>query len=176
MKRSGFVIRPQDILLLLKLVAQRGYDWRQQDLANALGLSQAEVANGLERLRIVGLAHHEKRDIYPLAAVEFLIHGLKYMLPPVVGAHSRGIPTASSAPPMKGKVIGDELPMVWACDDGNQRGLALEPIYPSVPFAAKRDDRLYELLVVVDSLRVGGARQSKFAAEIVKRLLTEAAK
>lgn len=172
MKRSGLALRPQDVLLLLKLIAQRGRNWRQLDLAMEIGLSQAEVANGLARLRLAGLVNDQKKDVHRLAAIEFLVHALKYILPPEIGAYSRGIPTAFSAKPMRGKVVGEELPMVWPSDEGDQRGLALEPIYPSVPHSAKVDPELHELLAIVDSLRVGGVREKKVAEEeIRKRLL-----
>lgn len=172
MKRAGLALRPQDILLLLKLIARRGQSWRQLDLAMALGLSQAEVANGLERLRLAGLVNDQKKDVHRLAAIEFLIHALKYILPPEIGTYSRGIPTAHSAKPMQGKVVGEELPMVWPSNEGDIRGLALEPIYPSAPHSAKLDPDLHELLAIIDSLRVGGVREKKVAEEeIRKRLL-----
>lgn len=177
MKRSGLVIRPQDILILLKLIALRGRPWRQLDLAMSLDLSQAEIANALDRLRKAGLVDDSKRKVHRLAAIEFLIHALKYIMPPELGSYSRGIPTAFSAKPMLGKIVGEQLPVVWPSNEGDQRGLALEPIYDSVPFAAKRDPELYELLAIADSLRSGGVRERKVAEEeIRRRLLKEPAK
>lgn len=174
MGRSGWAIRPQDILILLKLIALKNKAWRQLDLAQSLDLSQAEIAFALQRLREAGLVDGSKRKAQRLAAIEFLIYALKYLLPPKLGAFSRGIRTASSAKPIAGKVINSEAPMVWPHEEGDFRGLALEPIYESVPQAAKRDSELYELLVIVDSLRVGGVRERKFAETEIRRRLLKA--
>ena len=42
---------------------------------------------------------------------------------------------------------------------GNSRGLIVEPLHPNVPKAAKKDSYLYELLALVDALRIGGPRE-----------------
>ena len=39
----------------------------------------------------------------------------------------------------------------------------IEPLYPSVPEAAMRDEELYQLLVIVDTLRIGRAREKEIA-------------
>jgi hypothetical protein len=51
------------------------------------------------------------------------------------------------------------------------RGYAITPIYSSVPKAALNDQRLHELLALVDALRVGRARERQIAGEELKRLL-----
>ena len=51
------------------------------------------------------------------------------------------------------------------------RGYSLTPLYPSVPAAAVRDAKLYELLALVDAIRDGRARERSLAAkEIHARL------
>ena len=165
-------LRPQDVLVLLKVVAAENRQWRQQDLANELGLSQAEVANSLERLRRAGLVEESKRKAYRLAAIEFIVHGVKYFYPPEIGSFARGVPTGHSAKPLKGKlVIEENLEWVWPDSEGQQRGLSLSPIYASVPFAAKRDKVLHELLALIDSIRAGGSREKKMAEEELKKRL-----
>jgi len=45
------------------------------------------------------------------------------------------------------------------------------PLYPSVPEAANKDEKLYELLALADALRVGRAREKELAiVELKKRL------
>jgi len=98
--------------------------------------------------------------------LEFLVHGVKYAFPPKRGALTRGMPTGYAAPPLN-KVIVDssELPPVWPFAEGTVRGEAFEPLYPSVPQAAARDARLYELLALVDAIRDGRARERNLAAK-----------
>jgi len=51
------------------------------------------------------------------------------------------------------------------------RGEEFEPLYPSVPQAAARDSRLYELLALMDAVRDGRARKHNLAAkELESRL------
>ena len=54
---------------------------------------------------------------------------------------------------------------------GKHRGVSLEPLYRTVPLAARADPHLYELLVLLDALRDGRARERSLAErEIVKRI------
>lgn len=167
-------LRPQDTLLLLKLISAEGRRWRQVDLAGELGLSQAEVANGLVRLKRAGLVDEEKKKAFRLATIEFLLYGLKYFYPAELGPFVRGTATGHSAKPLKGKLIIEEGgEWVWPDATGSVRGIALHPIYPSVPNAAKKDPILYELMALVDSVRAGGARERKLAEEALRKRLVK---
>lgn len=67
---------------------------------------------------------------------------------------------------------GESVP-VWAHAEGSVRGSSVAPLYRSAPQAALADPKLYEYLALVDSLRLGRARERKAAiAEIDKRLLS----
>lgn len=171
-------VRPQDILILLKLVALGEGRWRHVDLTAALGLSQAEISVALDRCRTVGFLDSTKKKVMKAALLEFLVHGLKYVFPARPGAVSRGMPTAHSAAPLAGKIVfsNDDL-YVWPCDTGKARGQAIAPLYANVPQAAEKDSALYELLALVDALRVGRAREQALAAqELEKRLMKGVAK
>jgi hypothetical protein len=61
---------------------------------------------------------------------------------------------------------------VWACKDGQVSGQQIIPLYPSVPAAALKDPKIYELLALVDTLRVGLAIERELAfTEIKLKLL-----
>jgi len=109
------------------------------------------------------------------ALEEFLIHGLKYVFVPDLGELTRGIPTGYAANPLKDNfLVGDDLPPVWPCPEGNVRGYSFSPLYRSAPKAALADQRLYELLVLVDAIRGGKARERDFASnELQKRLRSQ---
>jgi hypothetical protein len=56
------------------------------------------------------------------------------------------------------------------------QGAAVQPLDSSVPGAARRDPALYDLLALVDALRIGRARERSLAEkEITQRLNTHVA-
>jgi hypothetical protein len=74
------------------------------------------------------------------------------------------MPTSYAAPPLSRVLTrADEAPPVWPDEEGEVRGYEFSPLYKSVPFAARRDPRLYELLALVDAIR-GGALPEREAA------------
>ena len=165
-------IKPQDIVILLKLVLVGDGHWRHVDLSDALGLSQAEISFALTRCKTVGFIDSAKKKILKSALLEFLVHGLKYTFPAKPGPVCRGVPTAHCAPPLSKTIVAsDEDCYVWPWDDGKVRGQAIEPLYFNAPLAAKNDCKLYELLALVDAIRVGRAREQAIAvSELETRL------
>lgn len=163
------ILKPQDVVILLKLVVLGPQPWTYQRLAVELSISQSEVHAGVRRAVAARLMNDETttngRPNYP-ALREFLIHGVRYAYPPKRGGLTRGMPTGYAAPPLN-KVIApsSDPPPVWPYAEGAVRGLSLEPLYPSVPAAAARDPKLYELLALVDAMRDGRARERDLAAK-----------
>lgn len=167
-------LKPQDILLLLKMLANRNSNIRQIDLAVALGISQSEVVYALNRLLRAGLLDESKKHVHKLAAIELVSHAIKYFYPPNFGSYVRGTPTGHSAKPLKGKfIVEEDMEWVWPDADGELRGLALDPIYETAPMAAKCDSELYELLVLLDAIRAGGVRERKIAIEEFKKSILQ---
>jgi hypothetical protein len=166
-KHSG--MRPQDVVVLLKMVAIGREPWRIVDLASTLHLSQSEVSEALNRNRIAGLVDEEKRHLHRASLLEFLLYGLKYVFPAQPGPVVRGMPTAYSAPPLASHVVSGSETLVWPYDEGRARGQSIEPLYRAVPQAAREDKELYELLALTDALRVGRSRERLSAASELKR-------
>ncbi len=164
-------MKQQDILILLKLLSLKDSNCTQVQIADALLISRSEISEGLERLKISGLVDHSKTKVQKLAAREFLVHGLRYVFPPKLGTKVRGIATAHSASPiMEHLKVGDEM-YVWKAAKGTKRGIEIEPIYKTVPKIVDQDPDLYELLVIVDTLRIGRVRELEIAiAELDKKL------
>jgi hypothetical protein len=65
---------------------------------------------------------------------------------------------------------------VWPDVLGEKRGVALAPIHPSVPKALREnpDHSFYELLVLIDAIRSGRARERNIAATLLKGKLKHA--
>lgn len=175
MKAKTASLKPQDIYLSLKLCTVSEREWRMVDLAYELSISQSEVSQGLVRLRLAKLVDGEKKSPLRNNLYEFLIHGLKYAFPPVFGPVQRGVLTAYSAPPISHLVTSsDNSMLVWPWSDGEARGEALLPLYPSIPGAAIKDRPLYELLALADAVRVGRVREQKIAfRELEKRIVKQ---
>lgn len=169
-KHSG--LKPQDIAILLKLAAHKDKEWRLVDLAQELGFSVSEASMALERSRYAGLIDQSKRHLALLGLLEFLVHGAKYVYHTEPGPIARGIPTAHSAPPLSRKIVSDPTDCyVWPDSEGTVRGQTIEPLYPSISKNALKDPPFYELLALVDAIRIGRARERKLAeAELTKRL------
>ena len=162
------ILKPQDVMILLKLVALGREPWTYQRLAVELSISQSEAHAGVKRAVAARLMSDATaaggRPIQP-ALLEFLIHGVRYAFPPSRGELTRGMPTAYAAPPLDRLIVQPtEPPPVWPYAEGTVRGYSFEPLYPSAPKAASRDPALYELLALVDAIRDGRARERSLAA------------
>jgi len=162
------ILKPQDILVLLKLLTLRKQSWSYAWLGVQLGMSPSQLHASVKRILKSQLAVTRGDTVVPNVRnlEEFVVHGLKYVFVPEKGEITRGMPTAYAAPfLMKNFHASSDLPPVWPDKDGNVRGEAFSPIYKLAPRAAQMDDELYELLAIVDAIRGGKARERKLAIE-----------
>ena len=171
-KHNG--MRPQDPVILLKIVAMGNNIWRNVDIAYSLHLSASEVSEALNRCKIARLIDSKKRKVSINAFKEFLIYGLKYVFPVEPGALVRGIPTAHSASPINEQISDGGEKYVWPYSKGNERGQAIEPLYKTVPASINEDKPFYELLAIADTIRVGRAREINIAIEELNKRLVNA--
>lgn len=164
-KHNG--MRPQDIAILLKIATFKDKPWMGKDLAIALSISSSEVSESLTRSAFAGLLDTSRNKIMKHAFLEFLEHGFKYVFPQQPGPLVRGLPTAHSAPPLN-KLIQSQEYYVWPDATGDQRGQAIEPLHPGVVKAAKSDEEFYELMALIDSIRIGRTREQSLAIQELK--------
>lgn len=180
------MLKPQDIVIFLKILStmtltQDSRDALSQNkLAVLLCMSASEVNAGVKRLVLSGLLSpvltgDPKNKVIFLpsksACEECLISGVKYFFPAKLGEYTRGIATSYAAPILKAHfILGDDPIPVWPYAEGDQRGLALEPLYSSVPksLAEFPDPLFYELLVLVDAIRSGRTRERSIAITLLK--------
>ena len=168
-----YSMKPQDVVILLKKITMQGLTMKNKDIAASLQISASEVSEALERCRRANLTDESKKEVRKLAFMEFLLHGLKYVFPVEVSKVARGVPTAASASPMKEALNDNGETLVWPYKLGTARGLSVVPLYPTVPLAAERDKELYQLLVIVDSLRLGRAREKSIAQEKLEEMFSK---
>lgn len=165
-------LKPQDVLFLLKLVVKDEEPWTFNELAIELGMSPSEVHGAASRTVAARLAIKDEKRVRPNIRnlLEYLIHGIQYSFIPDRGGMNRGVPTAYAAAPLIDRFVSDsEPPPVWPDPNGKIRGESFSPLYKSVPVAAKKDSKLYELLALVDAIRGGKAREREMAKKEIKK-------
>jgi hypothetical protein len=167
------VLKPQDVVVVLKLLGAPNGRPTYAQLANDLLMSPSEVHASIRRARDAKLLPRPELGDKPnvQALEEFLIHGVKYAFPPEIGAMTRGLPTAHAAEPLRKKLTQQEPVPVWPFERGPKRGYAFLPLYKKVSEAALKDQHLYEMLALLDAIRGGAARERDLATrELSKRL------
>src|SRR5208283_1564803 len=106
-------LKPQDIVVALKLFSYPQQRPPFSVMAADLGLSPSEVHGAMKRLQSAQLIHTPEMQDKPnvSALEEFLVHGLKYVFPAQHGEVTRGIPTSYAAEPLKSEVaMSSDLP------------------------------------------------------------------
>ena len=155
----------------MKLAVNPDERWTFPALGRSLGLSPSEARYSLLRAAHAELVSERTRTAIRPNLREFLLHGARYAFPADRGRRSRGMPTSTSASPLVEHFSEPAEPVVWKFAQGNARGESIAPIYSSVPTAAGQDARLYALLVLLDGVRLGGARVRSVAMDLLAREL-----
>jgi hypothetical protein len=168
-------LKPQDVVVLVKLCLAQGQRFTYASLASELAMSASEIHGSLGRAKFARLAVVSgEQGVQPIRSAlrEFLIYGVRYAFPATSGSITRGIPTGYAGPVLRNLLTqSDEPPPVWPLASGDVRGVSIHPLYPTVPAIAQRDLGFYELFSLVDAIRIGAARERELAAnEISKRL------
>lgn len=164
-------LKPQDLYVLLASLIRGGKSSSYPELADLTGLAISAVHGALKRAAAARLVMFQDRRpvILKPQAKEFVLHGAQYAFPPAWGTLTRGIPTGYAAAPLNTVISPSSDPVpVWAHARGTVRGLSLVPLYPSVPDAALRDNRLYAILALFDAVRAGQAREREAAQKFLE--------
>jgi len=165
-------LKPQDLLVLLKVAAHPPQRWTYAALGEALSISASEAHASVKRAVASGLAvapgRGEWSPVRP-SLLEFVLHGARYIWPATQGPVKRGVPTAFGAEPLASQltVAAGEAP-VWAHPTGSAKGPTLSPLYRTAPQAALADPALHRLLALLDGLRIGRARERGLAAKLME--------
>ena len=147
-------MRPQDVVVLLKLALDGNDGSRIKDLSSKLFISASEISESINRSSIAGLILSESRAVNKDPFLKFLEYGLQYVFPAQLGPVMKGIYTAHSESSLYLSFSTEEK-LVWADDMGKERGQTILPLYPTVIKAVKKDRLLYKLLALCDIIRIG---------------------
>jgi hypothetical protein len=168
-------MRPGDLLPLLGLVRHASDpSWTVRSLADELRLPPAAIQRSLARLDETPAYDAARRRVSRSATEELLHHALPFVAPGRIGGPTRGFPTAWAAPALSGRFGPiDELPPVWPASTGEVRGLAVEPLHPAAVDLARSDPWMYEMLALLDGVRLGDARVRGVARKILHERLAQ---
>ena len=169
-KHNG--MRPQDVVVLLKITTLSTTPWQGKDLAAALFISPAEISDALRRCQYARLLQPDGRTVQQQALLRFLQHGLPYVFPAHPSGFVQGTPTAWSALPNLPQLRTPSEPAyVWPDPEGQAWGLSVSPLYASTPAAARLNAEWHAVLALVDVLRLGVSPQRKAAYELLSARL-----
>ncbi|KRP37820.1 MAG: hypothetical protein ABS34_00935 [Opitutaceae bacterium BACL24 MAG-120322-bin51] len=167
------MIKPQDIMVAL-LICKDKHSSSYAEKALTLGMSASEVHAAERRLSESRLLNPIDRSIRKKAFLKFLVHGVPYAFAVSPKEMTRGMPTAWAAPILADQFASSNQPIpVWPDPNGDVQGVAIKPLYRSEPQAAQNNPELYELLALVDALRIGRARERKLAEQLLEKRLNE---
>lgn len=147
-------MRPQDIVILLKLVIDADQEILIRDLSAKLHISASEVSESLNRSAIAKILDPSTREVNKEAFLKFLEFGLPYVFPAQLGPVMKGLYTAHSESSLYLSFSSEEK-LVWADDQGKERGQSITPLYPTVTSAVRKERLLYKLLALCDIIRIG---------------------
>jgi hypothetical protein len=174
------ILKPQDLVIALKVFTLRNKKWNQRDLAQSLGMSLSEINGAIKRaiqsgLMIAGESRNHAPQSVPYSLQEFIIHGARYSYPIQKGPRTRGIPSGLVGAKLEATLAkGDDndLP-VWPSPQGKVRGVGIKPLFSSIPkIIEKHENReLYTLLSLIDMIREGRVREKNIATEAVAKIL-----
>ena len=116
-------LKPQDLLVLLKVAAHPPQRWTYATLGEALAMSASEAHASVKRAVASGLAVAAGRgDWSPVrpSLLQFVQHGVRFVWPASTGPVKRGVPTAFGAEPLASLVnaAAGEAP-VWEHPKGS---------------------------------------------------------
>ena len=110
------ILKPQDIVILLKIVTLQGQPWTVRSLASQVFISHSEVFAGLKRLTAARLVNPLDSTPHTRATGDLLIHSVRYVFPPDRGGLMRGMPTSYAAPPFCALISSSAAPRPAASD------------------------------------------------------------
>lgn len=164
-------LKPQDIAVALRLAEKP--EAQYADLGSDLGMSVSTAHKAVERLQSAGLLRPGSRAVNKHFLIEFLEHGVRYAFPAQLHARAQGIPTAYSSPALADEFLSDDK-VVWPTIKGSMRGHSISPLYPNATELVQKCPSVYEMLTLVDALRIGRARERGIAIKKIKERLAAA--
>jgi hypothetical protein len=169
------IAKSLDVYVLLKLAVVREFS-SYDHLGQRLIMSSSEVHASVKRSIKAGLINPQSRLPLRKPFEEYLFHGVPYAFPAESGAIVRGVPTAYAAPPLSDMISYAGLSPVWVWGEGIVEGMQVDPLHKSARYMVQREPAFYQLLALVDAIRMGRRREYDLAVAELRRRLFHAAR
>jgi hypothetical protein len=163
----------QDIVVAVKLLILNGKKCTFAELGKQVKLSASEVHAASTRLKESYLLDSFSGNIRKTPFEEFLVHGIQYVFPAIQDKPVRGMFTGYSSPFVKDEFANNSDPIVWPYSSGRDRGIAIAPLYKTVPEVCSNDSMMYHWLSVIDLFRLNKPREREIAIRHIKKLFEE---
>lgn len=161
-------LSPVDVPVALRLAACQGATYAA--IAEDLGISVSTAHQAVRRLQAAGIVRSGILGVNRRALLEFLEHGVRYAFPGQLGAPGRGVPTAHASPVLSDVIAADDA-VVWPDPNGQAVGPTLGALFPQAVELPSRCPNVYELLTLVDAIRIGRARERASAITRLRQRL-----
>jgi len=179
------MLKGQDVILMILLRLRREQEWNYGSLSQALGISASQCHLASMRLQKANLLEKNMDRAWNVPGSnfeEYIIHALKYEFPGEIGSVVRGIPTVHSVNFVSRNFLKhSQLPninndYVWPDPEGSLKGISVKPIHScQLTLCKNQGDKslgyptdIYDFLVCIDLIRIGQAREKKWAEEQVR--------
>lgn len=164
-RERQLTIKPTDVVVACQLAITP--DAVFATLSSSIGLSVGECHSAVGRLQRASLLNPgSRRPVHELLA-RFIVHGVPHCFPPMVQPETIGVATAGSAAVFLGH-IGAAVDYVWPSAEGTMRGRGITPLLPRAAELPGRNNALYELLTIIDAVRVGETREKRIAEKLLR--------
>jgi len=160
------MLRPQDILVGLIVAQIPGKCWKYEIASQQSGLSLSQVFASVKRLKHASLI--DSRMGLNVDAFLQVVEASRYYFAVRPGRMVRGIVTGIFD---KDLFHENEGQYVWPDANGSVRGVSVEPLSKTAPFAALQDEEVHRWLGYVDAIRAGNARERSIAQSRLKEEL-----
>lgn len=171
------ILKPQDTLLALTYwsLGKENTVNSVREVAESIGISAGEVSKGAKRLISAHLLIERDARLFVEfgALLEWLSFGVRYAYPQEIIGYGRGMGTSWNCPVLKSEVSPPSPAFVWAIPGGDQEGAIIKPIHDSVPRVASHNNRLYQVLSLLEVIRGGKPRELAIARDLLKHLLKD---
>ncbi len=159
-------MKPQDLLIALKISANTGIYLRQIDLAYSLNLSTSAISRSLSRLIKCKIYLKQSNSIDSVRLMEFIEHAAPFILEINRTGPSAGEPLFNLKYCNRNRF---QNPLSWGWDGGtgpkDVHGYA--PFHRMVPSACRKDARLRRLVVLFErTLIAEGAERDHSLVEL----------